>query len=126
MNAVIYTKDDQEYASLAAILRDESDQMDVFRDPLDGFNHCDYPYDVVVVALEGARGMNEVLDWSERYPNTGIVWITSDPDFVNTAFRRHLSGFLTRPFNEDEFREAAGYAIRGEAWQTGRRPGVRR
>lgn len=125
MNAVIYTKDNQEYLSMAEILREESDRMDVFRDPLDGHGHCDYPYDVVVVALEGARGMNTVLEWSERYPNTGIIWLTSDPYFARIAFQRHLSGFLVRPFHEAEFREAVGYAIRGEAWQTGRRVGVR-
>ena len=58
MNAVIYTKDDREYASMAGILKEESDSMDVFRDPLDGHGHYDYRYDMIVVALEGAKGMN--------------------------------------------------------------------
>ena len=113
MNAVIYTKDNQEYLSMAEILREESDRMDVFRDPLDGHGHCDYPYDVVVVALEGARGMNTVLEWSERYPNTGIIWLTSDADFVKTAFRRHLSDFLVRPFDEGAFRESVREVLNG-------------
>ncbi len=39
VNAVIYTKDDMEYASMAGILKEESDRMDVFRDPLDGHGH---------------------------------------------------------------------------------------
>lgn len=73
MNTVIYTKDDSEYVSMAEILRDESDRMDVFRDPLDGHGHYNYPYDMIVVALEGARGMNTVVEWSDRYPNAKII-----------------------------------------------------
>lgn len=70
---MIYTKDDKEYASMAGILKEESDRMDVFRDPLDGHGHYDYHYDMVVVALEGARGMNTVLEWTDRYPDAGII-----------------------------------------------------
>ncbi len=114
MNAVIYTKDDREYVSMAGILREEADSLDVFRDPLDGHGHYDYPYDMVVVALEGARGMNTVLEWSDRYPDARIIWLTSDPDFLSVAFKRHLSDFLVRPFNETEFRRSARNAIRGE------------
>ena len=106
MNAVIYTKDDQEYLSMAEIMREESDRMNVYRDPLDGHGHYDYPYDVVVVALEGAKGMNTVLEWSERYPDTRIIWVTSDSDFLKVAFRKHLSDFLIRPIDEADFRQS--------------------
>ncbi len=111
MNAVIYTKDDMEYTFMAEILKEESDRVDVFRDPLDGHGHYDYPYDMIVVALEGAKGMNTVLEWSDRYPDAKIIWLTSDPDFMSVAFRRHLSDFLVRPFNETEFRESARNAL---------------
>ena len=113
MNAVIYTTDDMEYASMAGILKEESDRMDVFRDPLDGHGHYDYPYDMIVVALEGAKGMNTVLEWSDRYPDSKIIWLTSDRDFLSVAFRRHLSDFLVRPFNEEEFRKSARNALQG-------------
>lgn len=113
MNTVIYTKDDSEYVSMAEILRDESDRMDVFRDPLDGHGHYNYPYDMIVVALEGARGMNTVVEWSDRYPNAKIIWLTSDPDFLSVAFHRHLSDFLIRPFNEAEFRESVRNVLHG-------------
>ncbi len=113
VNAVIYTKDDAEYVSMAGILREESERMDVFRDPLDGHGHYDYPYDMIVVALEGAKGMNTVLEWSERYPDVKIIWLTSDPDFLSVAFRRHLSAFLVRPFNEEEFRRSARNVLSG-------------
>ena len=113
VNAVIYTKDDTEYVSMAGILKQESDRMDVFRDPLDGHGHYDYPYDMIVVALEGAKGMNTVLEWSERYPDVKIIWLTSDPDFLSVAFKRHLSGFLVRPFDEEEFRLSARSVLNG-------------
>ena len=113
MNAVIYTKDDLEYASMAGILREEADRMEVFRDPLDGHGHYDYPYDMVVVALEGAKGMNTVVEWSGRYPDARIIWLTSDPDFLSVAFQRHLSDFLIRPFNEAEFRQSVRNVLYG-------------
>ncbi|MBQ7564389.1 MAG: hypothetical protein IJT16_10420 [Lachnospiraceae bacterium] len=113
MNAVIYTKDEKEYISMAGILMEEADLMDVFRDPLDGHGHYDYPYDVIVVALEGAKGMNTVEEWSDRYPDARIIWLTSDADFVKTAFRRHLSDFLVRPFDEAVFRESVREVLNG-------------
>lgn len=106
VNAVIYTKDDCEYASLAGILREESEQIDVFRDPLDGHAHYEYPYDIIIVALEGAKGMNTALEWSQRHPGSGIIWLTSDRDFAKVAIRHHLPGFLVRPYDDDEFRES--------------------
>ena len=61
MNAVIYTKDDREYASMAGILREEAEQVDVFRDPLDGHAHYEYPYDIVIVALVLASSNRDFL-----------------------------------------------------------------
>lgn len=106
MNAVIYTKNDREYASMAGVLREESDRMDIFRDPLDGHAHYDYPYDIIVVALEGAKGMNVCMEWSEKHPASRIIWLTSDSDFAKIAIRHHLDGFLLRPFDENSFRES--------------------
>lgn len=112
MNAVIYTKDDGEYDAMAAILREEADCMDVFRAPLDGHGHYEYPYDVVVVALEGAKGMNTVLEWSDRHPGARVIWLTDDGDFARTAFQKHLSDFLVRPFDEAEFRRSVRDTLR--------------
>lgn len=117
MNAVIYTQDDREYASMAEILREESDQMDVFRDPLDGHAHYDYPYDIIIVALEGAKGMNTALEWSQRRPASGVIWLTGDRDFARIAIRHRLPGFLVRPFDGDAFRKTVREIISG---QTGR------
>lgn len=122
MNALIYTKDDMEYISMAGILKDEFDGMDVYRDPLDGHGHYDYPYDVIVVALDGAKGMNTVEEWSERYPASRIIWLTSDSDFAKVAIRRHLGEFLIRPYDEERFRESVRRAVMGSATKRARSP----
>lgn len=110
MNAVIYTEDDREFISMGTILQEEED-MRVFRDPLDGHGHYEYAYDLVVVALEGARGMNVVFEWRNRHPESKIVWASSDADFAKTAIRWHLSGFLVRPFAEEDFRGSVRRAL---------------
>ena len=104
MDAVIYTKDDTEYNRLSTALQEESELMDVYRDPLDGHGHFDYAYDMVVVALEGAQGMETVLEWSRRYPDTQIIWITSDRYFAGMATRQHIHDFILRPYQVEQIR----------------------
>ena len=112
MKAVIYTKDDQEYTFMSKVLQEEVEPLEIARDPLDGYAHFETPYDIVIVALEGAKGMNTVLEWSDRYPESRIIWLTSDPDFIRIAFRRRLRGFLIRPYDESRFREAVRNSLR--------------
>ena len=61
----------------------------------------EHEYDLVVVALEGARGMNVVDSISERYPDTQIIWITSDKDFASVAIKNHIHDFIVRPFTKE-------------------------
>ena len=103
MEAVIYTKDDEEYRAFSNIMEKEAELIDIYRDPLDGFCHYEHEYDLAVVALEGARGMNEVQAISEHYPDTQIIWITSDGDFASVAIHRHIHDFIVRPFTEERF-----------------------
>ena len=65
-----------------------------------------------VAAIDGARGMEIVLEWSKRYKKTPIIWITSDPDFAGMAIRRHIFDFIIRPYTESRFRDAVREAIR--------------
>ena len=103
MEAVIYTKDDEEYRAFSNIMEKEAERIDIYRDPLDGFCHYEHEYDLAVVALEGARDMNEVQAISEHYPDTQIIWITSDGDFASVAIHRHIHDFIVRPFTEERF-----------------------
>ena len=50
----------------------------------------DHGYDVVVVALKGAEGMEVMLAYAERFPDTNIIWITDDPFFAGIALRNHI------------------------------------
>ena len=61
MEAVIYEKNEEEYKMLCNILEKEAELIDIYRDPADGFCHYEHEYDLVVVALEGAKGMNVFL-----------------------------------------------------------------
>ena len=111
MEAVIYVNNDEEYGMLCGILEKEVGLVDIYRDPLDGFCHYEHEYDLVVVAIEGARGMNVVEDLSERYPDTQIIWITSDKDFASVALRHHIHDFIVRPYAEERVSESVREAL---------------
>ena len=104
MDAVIYTESDSEFDTLAAILLEEN--FAAARDPLDEHGHYEYAYDIAVVALEGARGMEIVRNWAERFRQTRIIWITGDPYFAGMAMEQRVHDFITRPYTPDRFRDA--------------------
>ena len=79
---------------------------EVSRAVLDGFTHYDRPYDIAVIALEGAAGMNEALEIKERFPDTRILWVTSDENFAQIAIRNHIYDLIKRPYELDRLREA--------------------
>ena len=99
MEALVYTKDDSEYEKIRTMLEAEAGLIDVYRDPLNGHNYFSHEYDIVVVALNGARGMELVLEYSRRFDMTLVVWITDDPYFAGTAIRQHIYDFIERPYN---------------------------
>ncbi len=101
MEAIIYEKNEEEYKMFCDVLENEAELIDIYRDPMDGFSHYEHEYDLVVVALEGARGMNVVDSISERYPDTQIIWITSDKDFASVAIKNHIHDFIVRPFTKE-------------------------
>ena len=106
INAIIYTRDDREYELLKSILLEEQKNAEVSRAVLDGFTHYDRPYDIAVIALEGAAGMNEALEIKERFPDTRILWVTSDEDFAQIAIRNHIYDLIKRPYEYDRLRES--------------------
>ena len=99
MRALIYTNNDSEYEMIREVLTDMSLLMDVRRDPLDGYGHYEESYDIVVVALDGARGMNEVIEWTGRSPSSRVIWITEDREFASVAIQKHITDFIVRPFD---------------------------
>ncbi len=106
MDALLYTRDDGEFATLARVLREEAGLVNVYRDPLDGHWRLDHAYDLVVVALEGAEGMEAVRQQRERHPESLVIWITGDRYFAGEAIRRRVFDFILRPLEEERFRQA--------------------
>lgn len=106
MDAIIYTEDGQEYEMLSGILMDESPGSVVKRGLLDGHYHLGERYDMVVVSVDGAQGMELVCEYRERFGSAQIIWITSDPYFAGVAIRKHIFDFIVRPVTEPRFRES--------------------
>ena len=103
MDAIIYTRDDGEYDLFREVLKGEAGLIDVKRAELNGHKRYDHEYDVVVVALEGAEGMEVTLEYSQRFSDTNVIWVTSDPFFAGTAMRNHIYDFIERPYRKDRF-----------------------
>ena len=106
MDAIIYTRDDAEYVLFKGVLEKEAKLIDVERAKLNGHKRYDYEYDVVVVALEGAEGMEVVLEYSQRFSDTNVIWVTSDPFFAGMAMRNHVFDFIERPFEKGRIERA--------------------
>lgn len=97
MDALVYTMDGQEYDMLSGILKEESPGLTVSRGVTDRECHLGREYDVEVVGINGAQGMELVCKYRELYGNTLVVWITDDPYFARVAIRTHSFDFIVCP-----------------------------
>ena len=111
VEALVYTKDDSEYDKIKHLLETESSLIDVYRDPLNGHSYYSHEYDVVIVALNGAQGMELVLEYSRRFDDTHIIWITDDPYFAGTAIRQHIYDFIERPYDTERLKGTIHEAV---------------
>lgn len=105
MDAVIYTKSIPEYEMLSGILMDELSDVTVSRGVIDREYHLEREYDVALVGINGAQGMELVCKYRELYGNTLVIWITDDPYFAGVAIRTHIFDFIVRPMDGTRFRE---------------------
>ena len=119
MDAIIYTMDGQEYEMLSGILEYESPGIMVSRGIMDGSFHLEHEYDIAVVGVDGAFGMELVCKYREMYGNTLVVWITDDRYFAGVAIRTRVFGFIVRPLEETQFQEVARKIVEGDiaVWQ---------
>ena len=119
MDAVVYTTDAQEYELLSGILKEESPGLTVSRGVIDGEYHLEREYDVAVVGINGAQGMELVCKYRELYGKTLVIWITDDPYFAGMAIRTHIFDFIVRPLEGRRFREALRRIREGDiaVWQ---------
>ena len=119
MDAVIYTESGQEYEMLSGIIEYESPGIMVSRGIMDGSFHLEHEYDIAVVGVDGAFGMELVCKYREMYGNTLVVWITDDRYFAGVAIRTRVFGFIVRPLEETQFQEVARKIVEGDiaVWQ---------
>ena len=111
MEAIVYTKDDEEYALLKGLLEDRALAAEVLRAENDGHKRYDRSYDIVIVALEGAEGMEVVLEYSKRFPDANIIWVTSDRYFAGTAMRSRVCDFVERPYEPGRIGDSITKAV---------------
>ena len=118
MDAVVYTTDPLEYNLIQGFL--EKSGFTVTRGPLNGHGYYEYGYHLIVVAIEGALGLNIVSEFAHRYPASQIIWIPSDPGFAQMALSLHICHFLVRPCGEEQIIKALRLAIprckKGSRW----------
>ena len=109
----------QEYEMLSGILEYESPGIMVSRGNMDGRFHLEHEYDIAVVGVDGAFGMELVCKYREMYGNTLVVWITDDRYFAGVAIRTRVFGFIVRPLEETQFQEVARKIVEGDiaVWQ---------
>ena len=106
MEAIVYTRNDDEYDLIKTTLENEAGLIDVDRHPLNGHTRFDHGYDVAVVALKGAEGMEVMLEYASRFPDTNVIWITDDPFFAGIAIRNHIYDFIERPYSKERLEQS--------------------
>lgn len=125
MKAVIYTWDDEEYSLICRLFEREASEFEIFRAALDGHGHYSVRFDIAVIAINGAEGMETMLELDERFPDTQIIWVTDDKHFAGMALRKHISGFVLRENMENALssaiREAAEKCRKNTIWHFGKK-----
>ncbi len=104
MKSVFYTRSKEEYQALSEQLLGEIPDAQPYHVEQDGNFHF-IDSDLAVITLDGALGMETMLEYSNRYPQAMIVWITDDKYFARMAIRRHIFDFIPRPLTEERFLE---------------------
>ena len=104
MKSVFYTRSKEEYRALSGQLLGEIPEAQPYYVEQDGHFHF-IDSDLAVITLDCALGMETVLEYSSRYPQAMIVWVTDDRYFARMAIRRHIFDFIPRPLTEERFLE---------------------
>lgn len=60
---------------------------------------------LLVVAKDGATGMNECDQVRQRKTLDAVLWITEQAGFLNQSKRMGVERFLVRPVSDDTLRE---------------------
>ena len=104
MKSVFYTRSKEEYRALAEQLIGEIPDAQPYHMEQDGNFHF-MEGELAVITLDGALGMETMLEYSSRFPYAMVVWVTDDRYFARMAIRRHIFDFILRPLTKERFLE---------------------
>ena len=62
-------------------------------------------YEIVVVAIDKAKGMEMVKHIQLRDPKVQIIWFSDDKDFAGFAFEQGVRYFALRPISKENLEE---------------------
>lgn len=69
------------------------------------------PFALLIVALNGAAGLEAVRQIRAKVPNVPLLWI-SDEDFSLFGYQYRVTYFLHRPVSDAELRESVADCLR--------------
>lgn len=64
------------------------------------------PFNVVIVALPGAVGMETALGARKFAPDAALIWASDESAFIAESYRLRAAMFLTLPLKEEQVGEA--------------------
>ncbi|GMQ62005.1 response regulator [Vallitalea maricola] len=62
-------------------------------------------YEIVIVAIDRAKGMEAVRHIHLRNPKANIIWFSDDEDFAGFAFENGVKQFALRPISKEKLEE---------------------
>lgn len=70
-------------------------------------------YDIAFldICMPEALGTEVAEEMLDKNPNTGVVFITSSPEYAVTAFALNADHYLLKPFSQEQFNEAFDRAL---------------
>lgn len=72
-------------------------------------------YDIIIVAIDRAKGMEAVKHIHLRDSKAKIIWFSDDKDFAGFAFESGVKQFVLRPISKEKLEEGLEYCgIRSE------------
>lgn len=79
----------------------------------------DWDPSLIIVAADGAEGMECVYRARERRPRLPVFWFSDDRDFSVQSYRLECAYFSTKPVTADKIRSAMERCARLEIQYTG-------
>lgn len=123
MKIGILTKDEEEFCRLRkmtdAVLKELNEKAETEHyENLEKIQQ-DTPenkFHIVLLAFEGAYGLETMVYFREHHRATKVIWIAEDKYFGGAAMRYKIADFLVKPISETRFREALMWCISPDSY----------